>query len=506
MGVIKALLVGVSKYVKLKCDPLPLCKNDLYAMRNALIYGLNTNSDNILLCGESGVVTLNELIISIQTVFKNTTKEDTLFFYFSGHGGKNCLVLSDCSIKLQCLLDTIGEIPAKNKIAILDSCHAGGFSLDNVPEKHINETAEHFVGRGFAVMASCGADQSSGFNYDRRISLYTSFVCDALNSPYLIKKGKKSLEMINEAVFHFAEISNKKSGSFFQQPIFRSSIGGTIFFDVEEYNPYKVAEIYEETDKYIIYSIDPVHIEGAKRLSAKIILRFQSTIEQIADISLEIKNKILYYDIHQNKNAEIYHKGNAANIIWCFFGYTEDDIINSNYVYRTTWTENSQNKDWGYHDSNDSIVVKGIQVDVYDSYELIKSLKKNTIDKKNFIETTRILTSKIISAAEHYIKIFREYQNNTITEEQFINIIMPINTEISKYFFALNDLPIPPKELHDWTFIQKKLSSTIHNFSLFYDKKNLRIWKSKQRKSLLSNAIKQYEQELEELKTVDKLV
>jgi len=49
MGTIKALLVGVCEYLTIKCPPLPLCKNDLFAMRTALIKGLNVGIDNTLL-------------------------------------------------------------------------------------------------------------------------------------------------------------------------------------------------------------------------------------------------------------------------------------------------------------------------------------------------------------------------------------------------------------------------------------------------------------------------
>ena len=191
MGTIRALLVGVCEYVKIKCPSLPLCKNDLFAMRTALAHGLNVSSDNIFLCGEIGIVTKDGLIESIRTVLKDATEDDTFVFYFSGHGGKNCLVLSDCLIDLQDLIYTIEQIQTKNKIVILDSCHSGGFVLDSVPTMDINETVEHFAGRGFAILASCGAEQSSGFNEDRQMSLYTSFVCDALTSRFLIRKGKK---------------------------------------------------------------------------------------------------------------------------------------------------------------------------------------------------------------------------------------------------------------------------------------------------------------------------
>ncbi len=506
MGVVKALLVGVCQYLTIECPPLPLCKNDLYAMRNAFIQGLGVNSKKIHICGETGVVKKENLIFSIQTVLKDMTNDDTFIFYFTGHGGKNCLVLSDGVINLQELINIMDKIHTKSKIAILDSCHSGGFSLDNVPVMDVDETIEHFAGRGFAVLASCGADQVSGFHKEREISLYTSFVCDALTSRFLIRKGKKSLEAINEAIFHFAEMSNRNGTSNVQQPIFRSSIGGTIFFDVEEYNPYKVARIYEETDNYIIYSVEPVHHAEAKRLSVKVILRFQSSMEQIAEIATEIKNKVLYCEVYQNEIAEARYKGRAANIVWCYFGYDEDDMVDGNYICHTTWIDDSQDKKWWYRISKNIVVVKGVHIDIHSSYELIKSFNENVIGKDELIKITREYTANIISAAEQYIKIFREYLNNTITEEQLIDRVDPLNIEISKWYFKQNELPIPQKELRDWVQIHEKLACTIHDFSLFYNKKHLETWKSENRKWLLTNAIKQYETELEELKNADKRI
>ena len=436
-------------------------------------------------------------------MLKDATQDDTFIFYFSGHGGKNCLILSDSLIELQDLINTIEQMRTKNKIVILDSCHSGGFTLDSVPTIDINETVEHFAGRGFAVLASCGAEQCSGFNEDRKISLYTSFVCDALTSRFLIRKGTKSLEAINEAIFRFAEVSNKKSEHNFQQPIFRSSIGGTIFFDVEEYNPYKVTKIYEECDNYIIYAVDPVHQAGVKRLSVKVILRYQSTMKQIAEIANEINHKVLYYEVHHNKISETFHAGRAANIVWCYFGYDEDDMVDGNFICHTIWVDDLQDKEWWYRSSKNTIVVEGIHINVNSSYELIKNLKDNTISADELIQITREFTANLISVAEQYIKVFREYINNTLTEEQLIDNVAPLNIEISKWFFKQSDLPIPPKELHDWAHIHTKLACTIHDMSLFYDRKNLKTWESENRKWLLTNAIKQYEMELEELKAAD---
>lgn len=90
MGTIKTLLVGVCDYLTIKCSPLPLCKNDLYSIRTALIHGLNVSSNNIILCSETGIVTKIQLVTSIHTALKDATEDDTFILYFSGHGGKNC--------------------------------------------------------------------------------------------------------------------------------------------------------------------------------------------------------------------------------------------------------------------------------------------------------------------------------------------------------------------------------------------------------------------------------
>jgi hypothetical protein len=506
MGEIKALLVGVCEYPALGCAPLPLCKNDLYALRNALINGINVNPKNILLCGETGKVTSEELICSAKTILLNVTSEDTFIFYFSGHGGKDCLVLSDNLIGLQDFIDTLEKVKAKNKIIILDCCHSGGFSINGIPQIDITDTVESFAGHGYAVLASCGAEQLSGFNIDRKISLYTSFLCDALTSRYLIRKGKKSLEIINESIFHYSNIWNKKNSSNMQQPIFRSNIGGTIFFEVEEYTPYKTNEIYEETDNYIIYKVEPLHNGLAKRLVVKVILRFQSTLEQIADISMEIKGKALYYEVYNNDISEVRHRNKAANMIFCHFGYDEDDMINGNFYCRTTWVDDLQDKSRWYRTSKNTTLINGVHIEVNASYEMIKSLKDDIISKDELIALTRKYTSKMISIAEQYIKLFREYLNNTITEEQLINATTSYNNQIIVLFLKQSDLPIPPNDLHTWANVHTKISSTIHDFSLYYNKNNLATWSTENRKWLMSDAIKRYEEELEELNTIEKTI
>ena len=66
MSNIKALLVGVCEYSALGLQELPLCKNDVLALKHALILGLNAKESNINICGTNGIVSSKDLIEELE--------------------------------------------------------------------------------------------------------------------------------------------------------------------------------------------------------------------------------------------------------------------------------------------------------------------------------------------------------------------------------------------------------------------------------------------------------
>ena len=62
---------------------------------------------------------------------------------------------------------------------------------------------------------------------------------------------------------------------------------------VEDYKPYKTKRIFKETDRYIIYSVEPTHA-NVKRISLKVILRFPCSAEEIANIAQDINREALH--------------------------------------------------------------------------------------------------------------------------------------------------------------------------------------------------------------------
>ena len=83
MGHIK--LVGVSVYPVTGLPALPMCVNDVQAVKKAFISGLKVTEGNIYVCGNNGIIFAADLLKALTTVLATTTPDDTFIFYFSGH-------------------------------------------------------------------------------------------------------------------------------------------------------------------------------------------------------------------------------------------------------------------------------------------------------------------------------------------------------------------------------------------------------------------------------------
>jgi len=213
---------------------------------------------------------------------------------------------------------------------------SGNFSVDQTAVFDINDTVNEFAGKGYAVFASSNANQYSFAHPNKNVSLYTSFLCEAIKNIHLIREGKKSLYDIKKLLFLYLENWNKQNPTYQQNPIFRANMGGTIFFDINEFHPFYMEKIYEETDKYIIYSVEPSHNGIAKRYNVKIILKQPFSFKEISILNLEIVEKIKSVDVYNNEISERYWRGKNANLIFCHFGLDETDLLNNNYLCHTT--------------------------------------------------------------------------------------------------------------------------------------------------------------------------
>lgn len=130
----KALIIGIDYYKNV--SSLFGCVNDAYSLKPILDRHsdgtINFSSKIEVATSESSAITRKELKNLTIELFKDDS--DVALFYFSGHGyvenTGGYLITSDCQdgddgFPLTELLQIANSSPARNKIIILDCCHAG---------------------------------------------------------------------------------------------------------------------------------------------------------------------------------------------------------------------------------------------------------------------------------------------------------------------------------------------------------------------------------------------
>lgn len=509
MSNIKALVVGVSNYYIAGAVNLPFVKNDVIEVEEALYSGLKLDADDIITLGKKEDVKKEDFIRSILQISKLLNKDDYLIFYFSGHGVKienqHYLVCSDDFISTQEIIKYFERVSAKGKIIFLDCCYSGNFSVDGTPVFSIEETVSDFVGRGYAVFSSSSSTQSSYRHPDKPISIFTSFLCSALKDRHIIRQGKVSLYDIQKLVRLYLEVWNKKNPDKQQHPIFRSNMGGTIYFEVKEYVPFCTTRIYEEYDKYIIYTVEPLHVGLTKRYAVKTIIKEPLSLEEIGKISLEITKKVKHAEVYNNEISKKRLSGKSANIIWIYFGRDESDIVKNNYICVTTWVDDSQDKKWWYRiDNKDTFILNGVHYKIFSYYESLRTYnKENTGSKDDVIFETKKILASVVSLAQKVIHFFNEYNNGVLTEEDFLKKMDNLIPEINKCVVDSQNLNIPPDEIRDWSHACTDLIGTIYGFTLYYNRKYISQRKPENRRACMEMTIKQYYLDLEKVRQLE---
>nr|WP_275298481.1 caspase family protein [Clostridium sp. YIM B02555] len=498
MSNVKALVVGVSNYYIPGAGNLPFCMNDVIVMEKSLHNGLKLRKSDIVSCGSSGDVKKDEFINALLQMTTLTNENDILIFYFSGHGTtidkQHYLVFSDGLISTQEIIGYFEKVLAKSKIIFLDCCFSGNFFVDKTSIFNIEKTVTEFTGKGYAVFTSSNSAQVSYGHPDKPISVFTSFLCSAFQDKYIIRKGKITLYDIKKLVSLYLEVWSKRNPDKQQHPIFRANMGGTIFFQVQDYQPFYTTRIYAEYDKYIIYNVEPVHAGLAKRYSVKVILKEPLLLEEIGEISLEIKDKIKLVEVYNNEIAQKRLSGRLANIVWIYFGRDESDMINSNFICHTTWVDDEQDKKWWYRvNDKDMFMLNGVHYDVHSYYEQLKSFtKENTASKDELILKIKELLSNMLGLAEKVICKYNEYKNETLTEAKLFDEMEFLIPTIDNNYFASTNLGIAPDELHDWAQACALLFGTIHDFTLLYNRAYKSKRTSENRQACMEDVIKRY--------------
>lgn len=500
---IYALLISVGEYDNPKITNLQSSRMDLAIMKQSLEEGLKIPNDNIRLIGENGTATINNMARAMKDFSRMLKPEDTFLFYFSGHGSNGELMFSDQGIGLQSVINYIEKLHAKNKILILDCCYAGSFHEMKPKTIRLEDSIESFVGNGTAVLASSSADGLSRLGPGGTHSLFTGMVSNAFLSRQIIRRGKKSLASIIDYVRYLMDTWNKENPDKSQHPIIRTSLGGTIYFDIEDYHPYEPKKIAYETDQYRVCSVKPLDNSMEKRLCAFVIPKEDNFEEQIPQITKQISKILRTAQVFASKKSELFFTHKTTKVIWCYFGKDESDIINSTHYAYSIWAADKKTEEKYFRPHSDAYVKNGIYIFKNSSYDMLRSMRDDSINIKEYEEDVRKLFYRIIERAEQYINCMSEVYNLTKTLEEARKEYLPWIKDVYQLYYRLTDIAIAPDQIHDWVEEVLQLAGWVIDMTLVLQNNKEAEVIDARNFWLFQNAVKRYYEGLEKIKTLE---
>jgi len=315
-GVKKALIISVSDYKDKNLSKLDFCINDgeeMYATLKTLGYEIPLNRKMI---GKVSRKTMHEQMIEFFR--KDVDVDDTLLFYFSGHGvldgygGRffaNTDVTSEipelAGIRFELLNEQMAKSPAEKKVAILDCCFSGG-ALPNLVGKSgddVEKEAEdlgseslHQVfakGQGSCILASSLSNKRSYSLLDQSFSAFTHFIIEGLKGTKesVDENGFVTPEKLSKYVF--TELQ-KIPGLENQKPVRNLSITGDLILAEHKELASQTSEDnlnIDQIDDYVRKAIEKqLRQEGELRSQKHIHLSTKPKVDEFRDSSTKTKN------------------------------------------------------------------------------------------------------------------------------------------------------------------------------------------------------------------------
>lgn len=501
-----ALLIGVGNYEKMNIVNLPTYRMDLSLLGTSLLSGIKVPKDNLrFMAGEdnNGFVTTQDLAKGIAGFKSLLGSEDTFIFYFSGHGRDKNIIFSNGQVELQSIIDFIDKLPAKNKLVILDCCYSGNFKTAGARIMHFEDSMDEFAGHGIAILASSAADEVSRLGPNGNHSMFTGALSSAIALNKKVRKGQTSLVDIYDEMMRLVKAWNQQNPGKEQQPIFRASMGGTIFFQVEEYHPYEQQEICFETARYFVVKVEPLSSPTVKRLCAFVILKDKYELTNLPDIAKEISERIKYAEVYSTAASESRFEGTPARAVWCYFGFDKADIINHLHWAYTIWAADDEMRQVNFKSNKNAIVIDDIYVYENTSYAMLKKMQEPTQTREEFVEWNKELLSVVVNLAERFIVDLQEVANKTVSMESVQEKYRDWIITVRRNYIRLTDGDIAPNDLHDWSEEILSLAGWVLDLSLILENEKGNGEIGDREQWLIHDAIRKYHESMEKIRKIE---
>lgn len=242
----RALLIGIGEGYPGRLKLPTVVAADAQAVGRLLVdptfCGFPVDNVQILLDAQA---TKSNILEGLHRLIRETKPEDTVFFFYSGHGGRRiidanttaflCPVDYDTSdpqatgILSEELSALVDAIPAARVVVVLDSCHSEGSVFIKSDEDGkgllhgISEDALDGLsaGNGRVAVSSCKEDEVSMTYSEKGHSLFTYFVLEGLRGG-AVDRGDGLIRVLD--LFHFVseKVPENPRGGRRQHPVLRA--------------------------------------------------------------------------------------------------------------------------------------------------------------------------------------------------------------------------------------------------------------------------------------------
>lgn len=232
----KALLIGIDDYSGK--NKLNGCIADVDSIK-AVLAKNEDGSDNFDIVELRDVRSSRDAMVQIDSLF--ATDSDIALLYFSGHGYDNTtgseLVFPDDvthngyykGLQMRSIMDIVNKSKAKNKIIILDCCHAGDFG------RYRMDIDTSDLGHGVSILTACKGDENAITQGGH--SIFTLALCLALSGPAADFMGHITMGSVYAYVEKFFSASE-------QRPVFKTNVSE--FVPLRKVNPKVSVDILKD--------------------------------------------------------------------------------------------------------------------------------------------------------------------------------------------------------------------------------------------------------------------
>lgn len=297
----KALIVGINDYPNAE---LKFCIKDAAEIASVLEKDADgaPNFAVKLITDKPDNATRANLRKEIENLFEGDS--DVALFYFSGHGIVTAtggyIVTSDFAsydegISMDDILKLANKSRARDKVIILDCCHAGSFGNPDLGSSTIAQ-----LGDGLTVLTSCRKNEVS---YER---VFTSLLMDGLRGGAADLRGHVTPGSLYAYV-------DEALGAWEQRPIFKTNISK--FVSLRRINPRVPIETLRNIPKYFVnpedqYKLDPSYEfthSAAKPENVKILKELQKL--QSVGLVVPVDSEFMYFAAINSKACRLTASG-----------------------------------------------------------------------------------------------------------------------------------------------------------------------------------------------------